>query len=80
MIGFMFHALQEQAKKNGYMILHTDDGRYAVANLNLERIVGVEDDICEVADLLGLLCEAFDGANDKKHCEEKVSAGLRHAE
>ena len=61
--GFMFYALQEQAKKHGYMILRvdadtfgTDADQFAVVNLVDERLVSIEPDIDEVADLLGGIC------------------------
>ena len=61
--GFMFYALQEQAKKHGYMIVTvdaeqfgTDADQFAVVNLVDERLVSIEPDIDEVADLLGGIC------------------------
>ena len=57
MYGFMFHALQAQAKKSGYMLLHIDDSmNIAVVDLVNERLVSVEEDLEEAADLLGGIC------------------------
>ena len=61
--GFMFYALQEQAIKHGYLIVTvdadqfgTDADQFAVVNLVDERLVSIEPDIDEVADLLGGIC------------------------
>lgn len=54
--GFMFHALQEQAKYHGYLILRIDDGTFAIADIIEERLVSIEPNLDEVADLLGGIC------------------------
>lgn len=56
MIGMMFEALQEQARKSGYMIFNGKNDDYVVADLLYERVVSIEPDIAEVADLLGGIC------------------------
>lgn len=56
MIGMMFEALQEQARKSGYMIFNGKNDDYVVADLLYERVVSIEPDIAEVADLLGCIC------------------------
>lgn len=60
-VGMIFFALQEQARKSGYMILKTDKpygekGCYVVADLLKECVVSIEPNLNEVADLLGAIC------------------------
>lgn len=55
-IGMMQFALQEQAKKSGYAFYSQDDGSYVVVNTLDERVVSIEPNIDELADLLGCIC------------------------
>lgn len=63
-VGMMFQALQYAAKKSGYLLLHYD-GKYAVADTVNEEIICFEDDLYEVADLLGGL--AVYTAEQRRH-------------
>lgn len=71
-VGMMFQALQYAAKKSGYLLLHTDDGKYAVVDTVNEEIISFEDNLDEVADLLGGL--AVYTAEQRRHhdCKEMV--------